>query len=333
MTSLIILAALALDWLIGDPQSWPHPVRLIGRLISLLEKLARKILTTLGASKIGYQIAGAVMGLLVVTSAGLAAWFFLFLAEKTAAFLWLIVSIYLTFSAVCLKDLLNHARLVEKALSESDIEAARHSLSWIVGRDTGSLDDAAIRRAVVETLAENFSDGLVAPLMYLALGGPVLAWIYKAINTLDSMVGYKNDRYIDLGRFSAKLDDAANYLPARLAALLLVAAAHLCGLQAGQAFRFWRTQGRLHSSPNSGQTEAAMAGALGVFLGGASFYGGAEVIKPVIGQGQKTASATSVKAAMKLVVIGTILAGLLAALLQAIIVFIFQISWGWGLSF
>ncbi|MDR2443771.1 MAG: adenosylcobinamide-phosphate synthase CbiB [Deltaproteobacteria bacterium] len=329
MSVLITLVAAILDWIIGDPQSWPHPVRFIGRLISALERLIRK---NLPDSPVTMLRAGWALGLLVIATSGFTAWLLLFVSSKLFSFLWLIVCLYLTFSAICLKDLLNHACRVECALASSDLVKARQALSWIVGRDTSSLDDEAIRRAVVETLAENFSDGLVAPIIYLAIGGPVMAWIYKAINTLDSMVGYKNDLYLNLGRFSAKLDDVANYGPSRLAALLLVLAARICRLDHQKAWLLWRTQGRLHLSPNSGQTEAAMAGALGVFLGGSSTYGGATVAKPVIGSGGGQTTAAKVQEARRLVVVGTSLVVFLAIAIEVIILLTLQTPFGWGLG-
>jgi adenosylcobinamide-phosphate synthase len=264
---------------------------------------------------------------------GLAVWLALRLALTLSPFVWLIVALYLTFTIFCLKDLIDHVKKVEKALEDSDLEEARRALSWIVGRDTVSLGPEGVRRATVETIAENFSDGLVAPLLYLALGGPVLAWIYKAVNTLDSMVGHKNEKYLFLGRFSARLDDLANLAPSRLAALLLTAGAWLLGLDSAGALRLWRREGRLHSSPNSGQTEAAMAGALSVWLGGPNHYGGKLIDKPVIGRGRDEATGESVAQALRLVKVSTLLALMLVVLLQTSLGLIFGIPWGWGLAF
>jgi adenosylcobinamide-phosphate synthase len=225
-----------------------------------------------------------------------------------------------------------HVGNVEKALDLGDLDGARRALSWVVGRDTAALDAEAVRRALIETMAENFADGLAAPLFYLALGGPVLAWAYKAVNTLDSMVGYKNARYLHLGRFPARLDDAANYLPSRLAALVLVAAARLIGLDHLAAYRLWRSEGRFHTSPNSGQTEAAMAGALGVQLGGSSSYGGLTVAKPIIGQGGGPATKAAVASAGRLVAAATLLAAALAAAVQLAIASAAGAAPGWGLG-
>ncbi|MDR1051742.1 MAG: adenosylcobinamide-phosphate synthase CbiB [Deltaproteobacteria bacterium] len=334
MTVLITLAAFLLDSLLGDPQSWPHPVRWIGRLVLFLEDLSFKALAVPGGRDRLHLLAGVVLGVLVVAVSGGAVWLSLAALEKISFFLWLLWALYLCFASFCFRDLVNHAGRVEKALSAGDLGEARQALSWIVGRDTGSLDDQAVRRALVETMAENFSDGVVAPLLYLALGGPVLAFCYKAVNTLDSMVGYKNERFLYLGRFSARLDDLVNYVPARLSALLLVLGARLSGLDWRRALTIWRRDGGRHSSPNSGQTEAAAAGALGVRLGGASSYGGALVDKPEIGAELGETTAGSVRDCVRLVRRSLHAALLLAFLVQAVILhFAGPFPWGWGLDY
>jgi adenosylcobinamide-phosphate synthase len=194
------------------------------------------------------------------------------------------------------------------------------------------MDEQAIRRAEIETLAENFADGLVAPLFYLAWGGPVLAWFYKAVNTLDSMVGYKNSSYLYFGRFSAKLDDILNYLPSRLAALILIGAAQMTKRDHKNAYRLWRKEGRFHTSPNSGQTEAAMAGALGVVLGGPNYYGGRLVDKPAIGSAGTAAFKETVAAAEQLILVGTFLTLIMTMIWELVINFWAADSpWGWGL--
>ena len=279
MTSLITFLAFICDWIIGDPHRWPHPVRFIGRLINLAEVKARRLA---GDRPAGLRLAGVGLGLAVVLATMAVVTLILALASAVWSLLWFLAALYLVYSALCLKDLYYQTWRVEKALRGGFLNEARQMLSWVVGRDTAELDEAGIRRALIETLAENLSDGLVAPLFYLALGGPVLAWGYKAVNTLDSMVGYKNEKYLNLGWFSAKLDDAANFIPARLTALLLVCAARLWGYDWRTARAVWRRDGHLHSSPNSGQPEAAMAGALGLWLGGPSHYGGVLYDKPRI---------------------------------------------------
>jgi adenosylcobinamide-phosphate synthase len=327
---LIVISASVLDYLIGDPQSWPHPVRWIGRLISLLEKLIRRI--TPEGSKEGFLLGGFFLYLITVALSGAVVYFMLRLSYRYLIYLWIPLCLYLVYASICLRDLVNHTQRVESFLGKNDLEGARGALSYIVGRDTKSLDINGIRRAEIETLAENFSDGLIAPLFYLALGGPVLAWVYKASNTLDSMVGYKNDKYLYLGRVSARMDDALNFIPSRLAALFLILAAKLKGKNAKDAFLLWRKEGRLHTSPNSGQTEAAMAGALGVFLGGSSNYGGQSIEKPTLNAGGKEADREAVRDAESIVAMGTLLFLILAIGLIALSFLILGSPLGWGIE-
>jgi adenosylcobinamide-phosphate synthase len=327
---ILTLAGLILDSLIGDPREWPHPVRFIGALIVAVEKWCFRVAARWGVGPKGLIALGGLLALAIIAPTVLIVWLILVIVLKISTVLWFAVSLYFIFTIFCLKDLGDHVKRVEGALSVADLEEARRALSWIVGRDTANLSPADIRRATVETIAENFSDGLVAPLMYLALGGPVLAWGYKAINTLDSMVGYKNERYLYLGRFSARLDDVANYLPSRLAALLLILGAKILGLDAASAFRLWRKEGSFHSSPNSGQTEATMAGALSVYLGGPNHYGGELVQKPIIGRDLVEVTEQSVHLALKLVKVATLLALLLALAFEAVLLYGLNWSWGWA---
>ncbi|MDR2612447.1 MAG: adenosylcobinamide-phosphate synthase CbiB [Deltaproteobacteria bacterium] len=334
--AILTVLAFLLDKLIGDPQSWPHPVRWIGKLIDLLELLLRRLLAAVKAEGPGPALlAGGALYLLTVGVSAGAVEAALLLSYRHVQvsgvrILWLLVTLYLVFTSICLNDLLRHTARVEAHLSAGDLEGARKALSWIVGRDTAGLDAAAVRRAEIETLAENFSDGLAAPLFYLSLGGPLLAWIYKATNTLDSMVGYRNEKYLYLGRASARMDDALNFLPSRLAAFLLVTAAWLGGGDARGACRRWRREGRFHTSPNSGQTEAAMAGALGVFLGGPSVYGGRLVAKPTLGEGGRVAEASDVRKAERLVSLATLLSLLLCLGIQAVLWLTLNSHAGWG---
>ena len=333
MPPLVTILAFLTDWLIGDPQTWPHPVRFIGKAIDWSEAAIRGALKRLQKERPWpFIIAGMIMYLLVAGLSAFVPWLLLRLAHAVSIVLWFAVAGYLVFAAVCLRDLLNHTAKVEERLRDGDLEGARKRLSWIVGRDTAPLDECAIRRAEIETLAENFSDGLVAPLFYLALGGPVLAWLYKATNTLDSMVGYKNDTYEFLGKFSARADDALNFLPSRLAALILIAASRLLGYDTRTSFSLWFREGNHHSRPNSGQTEAAMAGALGVFLGGTYSYQGVIFPKPrLYGEGRES-DYGDVKAAEDMVKIGTVLALVLALAVETFIMIICGgASFLWGL--
>ncbi len=293
--ALLLIAAFCLDLVIGDPHHMPHPVKIIGRAIVALESRIRRFATTRRLEKIG----GVLLTLLIVLGS-----FFVMIALKSIIANWMlgggllmwagiIIYVFLISTTIAVKDLIDSAKAVIESVKAGAIDNARQSLSMIVGRDTGRLNDKSILKAAIETLAENLSDGIVAPLFYFALGGLPLAMTYKAINTLDSMVGYKNEKYINIGWASARLDDIANYLPARIAGFLIVLAVYIYRLfsnvhssviSAGRAFRIMLRDGAKHSSPNSGVPEAAMAGGLGVKLGGPSTYGGIPVEKPFIGE-------------------------------------------------
>ena len=275
-----VLGGFLLDALFGDPAWLPHPVVLMGRCISALEKHLRTALpkTPRGELAGGAAVAAVLpLGTLAVT--GLACW----AAARLHPALGLALQMLWCGQALAAKGLAQESRNVYKELAKGDLPAARRAVARIVGRDTQNLTAAGVTRAAVETVAENTSDGVIAPLLYMLLGGAPLALTYKAINTMDSMLGYKNEKYLYFGRCAAKLDDAANWLPSRLAALLWVAAAALTGNSARGAWRIWRRDRRRHASPNSAQTESACAGALGVQLAGPAYYFGEYYDKPTIG--------------------------------------------------
>jgi adenosylcobinamide-phosphate synthase len=282
MPASMILTAFILDLLLGDPPWLPHPVRGIGWLIKRSEMVLRRFTRSPGSEK----IAGILLVLLIVlTVYGFSA-VLLFFASSFSSFLGFIAAVFLAYTTLAARDLARSARNVLVHLEDGDIVGARQALSMIVGRDTADLDEQGIMRAVVETVAENTSDGVIAPLFYLALGGPALAMAYKAVNTLDSMVGYRNAAYKNFGWAAARLDDLANFVPARITAVLLLLAAWcLPGASGRNAFRISCRDGRKHASPNSGYPEAAVAGALGLRLGGPSTYGGLLLDKPHIGDG------------------------------------------------
>ena len=275
-----VLGGFLLDALFGDPAWLPHPVVLMGRCISALEKQLRTALpkTPRGELAGGAAVAAVLpLGTLAVT--GLACW----AAARLHPALGLALQMLWCGQALAAKGLAQESRNVYKELAKGDLPAARRAVARIVGRDTQNLTAAGVTRAAVETVAENTSDGVIAPLLYMLLGGAPLALTYKAINTMDSMLGYKNEKYLYFGRCAAKLDDAANWLPSRLAALLWVAAAALTGNSARGAWRIWRRDRRRPASPNSAQTESACAGALGVQLAGPAYYFGEYYDKPTIG--------------------------------------------------
>ena len=280
--TLAILCGFMLDLLLGDPiiHHFPHPVVVMGRFITRLEDRLRRLFSAtpegeLAAGRV--LAAGLPLGTLAVT--GLVCWGGAALHPALGFFfqtLW-------CWQALAVKDLASESRNVYDVLEAGDLPTARKAVGRIVGRDTQELTHEGIIKATVETVAENFSDGALAPLFYMLLGGAPLAMMYKAVNTMDSMVGYKNDRYLYFGRAAAKLDDAANFLPSRLAALLWIAASGLTGQDMAGAFRIWRRDRRNHASPNSAQCESACAGALGVELAGPAYYFGQFYEKPTIG--------------------------------------------------
>ncbi|MBU5611338.1 adenosylcobinamide-phosphate synthase CbiB [Geomonas azotofigens] len=272
----VVLGAVLLDLVLGDPRALPHPVVGIGELISSLEGPLRRLIPNARA-------AGILLLVITVGASYALAASLIYAAYLLAPAAGLLVSLYLAWVSLAARSLHLESARVVRALQEGDLPAARVALSYIVGRETAELDEPEIIRGAVETVAENTGDGVIAPLFYLVLGGPALAIAYKAVNTLDSMVGYKNERYLEFGWASARFDDVANYLPARLTGVLMVLVAPLCGLNGGGAWRILRRDGRNHSSPNSGFPEAAAAGALGVRLGGANRYFGKIVEKPTIG--------------------------------------------------
>ena len=276
MTAALLTAAWGLDLLLGDPRALPHPVVAIGRLIRGAEDFWPRVFHH-------RRSAGIALTLTVLALTAATTWGILSLSAALAPALALLATIWLGYTCLATRSLHLESAKVIRALEAGDLAGARRALAWIVSRDTQKLGEEAIIRATCETVAENTSDGIIAPLFYLVLGGPILGMTYKAASTLDSMVGYKNDKYLHLGWAAARLDDLLNLIPARLTALLIVLCAPLIGLSAGHALQTaWRDGGK-SSSPNAGYPMAAMAGALGVTFGGAATYFGASVEKPTLG--------------------------------------------------
>lgn len=280
LTALAVLGGFGLDLLLADPAWMPHPVVGMGRAIAALEKRLRRLFpaTPAGERAAGRVLAAALpLGTFALAAGALALAYRLHPAAGFALeTLW-------CWQALALRGLADESGKVYVQLAKGDLPAARRAVGRIVGRDTGSLTAAGVTKAAVETVAENFSDGVAAPLFYLLIGGAPLGLAYKAVNTMDSMVGYKNKTYLHFGRAAARLDDAANFLPSRLAALLWIGAAGLAGFDGRGAWRIWRRDRLRHASPNSAQTESACAGALGVQLAGPAWYFGEYYDKLTIG--------------------------------------------------
>ncbi|MCC8116855.1 MAG: adenosylcobinamide-phosphate synthase CbiB [Planctomycetes bacterium] len=300
-----------LDLCLGDPRTLPHPVVWIGRSIGLGEKILRPLFpkSDTGQYRAGYVLVVIVcLGTLIATVAVLAVLSFLNPILRTLA------EAFICYQMLATKCLADAAGKVLVALKSGDLVAARAAVGEIVGRDTASMSTADITRATVETVAENTSDGVIAPLFYFAVGGAPLAVLYKAINTMDSMIGYKNDRYRHFGRAAAILDDYANFLPARLTGLLMIPAAFITGLDWRGARRIYSRDRRNHTSPNAGHPEAACAGALGVQLGGTSTYAGEVVVKPTLGDPARALGPDDIVSACRLLYATALLAFLACGL-------------------
>ena len=274
---IIVLGALLLDLILGDPAWFPHPVVGIGRLITEGEGILRQ-------TGMNLKWGGILLLLATVGTVVGGAWLLLSGAYALHPLAGDVVAIILSYSCLAARSLHGESKLVADALTRGDLPLARQLLARIVGRDTEGLAEPEIWRGAVETVAENSCDGVIAPLLCLMVGGPLLGLAYKAVNTLDSMVGYKNDRYLQFGWASARFDDLANWFPARLTGVLMILFAPMVGLPPGNGWRIMRRDGRNHSSPNSGVPEAAAAGLLGVQLGGTNSYFGKPVAKPTLGE-------------------------------------------------
>ena len=275
-----LLIGFGMDLILGDPHGFPHPVIAIGKLISGLEKRLRRLFP---ATVRGENIAGGVLWVLVAGLSTLVPAVVLWGCRLVSPWLRLVVESVMCWQILATKSLRVESMKVYTALETGDLQASRYAVSMIVGRDVSRLDEAGVARAAVETVAENTSDGVVAPMVFLALGGAPLGFFYKAVNTMDSMLGYVEPPYKNIGLVPARLDDVMNFLPARLSALLMLAAGALLGMDAKQGWKIFRRDRFNHASPNSAQTESVCAGLLGLRLAGDAWYHGVLHKKPYIG--------------------------------------------------
>ncbi len=305
-----------IDLIVGDPHGLPHPVVGIGRLISLLERLFRRLLPK---TKGGEIAAGACIWVLtVLISAGLPA-AILYGAQKLSVWLRLALESIMCWQILATKSLRDESMKVFSALRGGTLAEARQAVSMIVGRDTARLDEKGVARAAVETVAENTSDGVIAPLLFLALGGAPLGFFYKAVNTMDSMLGYVEMPYKNVGLIPAKLDDVFNFIPARLSALLMLAAGALLGLDVKNGWRIFRRDRYRHASPNSAQTESVCAGLLGLRLAGDAWYHGVLHRKAFIGDAVREIETDDIPRACRLMTVTALLALVLFAGIKALI--------------
>ena len=312
-TALALILGFLIDLLLGDPRWLYHPVRIIGNGISLLEKILRRMFPKTPG---GEKTAGFFLVLLICIGSGGVPFLLLYLAYHIHTVLGIALETFMCYQMLAVKSLKAESMRVYEALKKPDLPGARTAVSMIVGRDTQSLSAAGVTKAAVETIAENTSDGIIAPLFYMAIGGPALMFLYKGINTMDSMVGYKNEKYLHFGRFAAKLDDIANYIPARISAWLMILASFFAGFDWKNAKKIFLRDRYNHASPNSAQTEAVMAGALDIQLAGNAFYFGKLYEKPTIGDAVREVETEDIKRANRLLYASAALGTLFFALIR-----------------
>ena len=304
LTVAAVVAGFLLDALLGDPRRIPHPIVAMGNAIAWLEPRLRAAFPDTPS---GARRAGVVLVAVLCAGSFGATWCLIAVAGLVHPLLGFAVETWLCYQALAACELRRQSMRVVRELTREGLPAARRAVGMIVGRDTEALDERGVLKAAVETVAENTADGVVGPLVYLIVGGAPLGMLYKAVNTMDSMVGYKNERYLDFGRAAARVDDVRGFIPARLAALCMIAAAPAAGLSAKGAWRIWRRDRFNHASPNSAQTESAMAGALGVELAGSAVYFGKLVEKPTMGDATRPIEREDVRRANRLMVLASAL--------------------------
>ncbi len=311
--SIPLLAGFLIDLILGDPYTLPHPVRAIGNLISRLEKFVRKKFPD------NLRFGGIFLGVTVLLITSGIAFAILFSAYKINFWLGIAVESIMCYYLIAPKCLRDESMKVYRALKGNDTERARKAVSMIVGRDTDRLDNSGIIRAAVETVAENTSDGVTAPLMFTALGGAVLGFFYKAANTMDSMIGYKNEKYAEIGYFAAKLDDILNYIPSRITALIMIFSAYVLKFNGKNAFKIWKRDKHKHASPNSAQTESVCAGALEIRLAGDAYYFGELHKKEYIGDDIRPVENEDIRKANKLMYCTSVIILILSIIFRAVI--------------
>lgn len=297
MTTAALAVGYLLDLLLGDPQALYHPVRVIGSLIQFLEKGIRRLFPK---SARGELVGGAVLAVLVCACSVAVPYALCRLAFRLHPAAGFALTVLWCWQIPATRSLAVESGKVYDALKKGDLPGARYAVSMIVGRDTAQLDEEGVVKAAVETVAENTSDGVAAPLLFLALGGPAAGFFYKAVNTMDSMIGYRNDAYLYFGRCAARLDDLVNFIPARVSAWLMLCACALCRMDTAQAWKIYARDRKCHASPNSAQTESVMAGALRVQLAGDASYFGKLVKKSVIGDSLRPVEPEDIHRAHKL---------------------------------
>lgn len=312
-----LIIGFGIDLIVGDPHGFPHPVVLIGKLIDVLERGLRKVFPKTAS---GEKIVGALIWILVVLTSSLVPVLILWLCHGISPWLRLGIESIMCWQILATKSLRDESMKVYHALESGDIDKSRYAVSMIVGRDTAALDDAGVTRAAVETVAENTSDGVVAPLIFLAIGGAPLGFFYKAVNTMDSMLGYVEPPYKNMGLVPAKMDDAVNFIPARISALLMLVAGGILRLDVKNGWKIFCRDRFNHASPNSAQTESVCAGLLGLRLAGDAWYHGVLHKKKYIGDALREIEHEDIPRAGRLLHVTAMLALLLCSMMKLLII-------------
>lgn len=310
-----------LDLIFGDPYWMPHPVRFIGNLISILEKVIRRFMPK---TKRGEYIGGIILTVMVVSISMVIPLVIILMAKSINTYLALTVETFMCYQILATKSLKVESMKVYDELAKNDLPSARKAVSMIVGRDTKDLTFSGVAKAAVETVAENTSDGIIAPMIFIAIGGAPMGFFYKAINTMDSMVGYKNERYINFGRFAAKLDDVVNYLPARISAYQMILSSFFLRYDYKNAFKIYKRDRYNHASPNSAQTESVCAGALDIQLAGNAYYFGKLYEKPTIGDDIREINYDDIKKANRLLYCTSFISIVIISIIKITIILMVQ---------
>lgn len=306
--TIALAVGIVIDFILGDPHGWWHPVIGIGKVITKIEKYVRKIFPK---TKKGEQAGGVILVLVVILVSVAVPAVLLFVAYWISPIAGLILESLMCYTLLAAKSLKTESMKVADALEQEGLEAGRRAVSMIVGRDTKSLDEAGVIKASIETVAENTSDGVIAPLLFMGVCGALGGFFYKAINTMDSMIGYQNQQYQYFGTAAAKLDDTVNFIPARISGIMMILSSFLCGMNGRNAFRMFRRDRYNHASPNSAQTEAVMAGALEVQLAGDAWYFGVKHEKPTIGDAKRSVELEDIKRSNQLMYLTAVITAVL----------------------
>ena len=313
-----VIIGFIIDVIIGDPTRLIHPAVVIGKMINKSEQVLRN---KFRKSPGGEFIAGIIMCVSIFGITFAIPWVTLHYLYKINVVIGFALETFWCYQCIAVRDMLKESRGVYESIKTGDIEKERQAVGRIVGRDTDALDETGVIKACIESVAESFNDGVTAPILFLLIGGAPLGLAYKAVNTMDSMVGYKNERYLYFGRMAARLDDVCNYIPSRISGLLIIAASFICRENWRGAVRIWKRDRRMHASPNSGQTEAAMAGALGIRLGGPASYFGVVQDKPTIGDVRRNIEAEDILRANRIFLCSSIIGVIVLAVVSAVVRF------------